>query len=106
MTATPGTRLLRAGVALSFGHMVMRGTRPNADTYDRVGAVVLLACLVVDSRLNRRELVHHHRALELLTDTVGELAEPLGVATAGRHFAGPFVHFSPWLTCPICRPVR
>jgi len=106
MSVTPGTRLLRAGDALMFSCLVVRGTRPGASQYDRLGAVALLACLVVDSRRQRRELAHHHRALELLTDWVEGLALPLGVAAAGVHYAGQAVHFSSWLTCPICRPVR
>jgi hypothetical protein len=106
MSATPAARLLRAGVALSFGHMVMRGTRPDADLYDRLGATVLLACLVVDSRRDRRELAHHHQALQLLTDWVEGLAVPLGVAAADKHWAGPVLHSWPWLNCSICRPLR
>jgi hypothetical protein len=76
MTAT---RLVRAGCALAFGHLVMRGTRSDADLYDRVGATVLLACLAVDVRREDRELGHHHQALQALARrqdrTLGLLGE-------------------------------
>ncbi len=102
MTATPGTRLLRAGVALSVGHMVVRGTRPDADLYDRLGATVLLACLVVDIRQHRRELAHHHQALQLLTDVVDDVAVRYALTHTVRDDTRVYVHPGPYAECPRC----
>ncbi len=108
MSATPAARLLRAGVALSFGHMIVRGTRLDADLYDRLAATVLLACLVVDIRRNHRELAQHHQALKLLADLgeVEDLARPID--TSNQHWgrSGPVLHSWPLLNCSICRPLR
>ncbi len=67
MTGALGPRLVRAGVALAVGVLVVQGTRPDADRYQRLSAVILLAALTVDSSSHRRELDHHHHALEALT---------------------------------------
>ncbi len=64
-----GTRLRlgRAGVAVSVGVLVVQGTRPGADRLERLSAVMLLAALTADVMRDRRELDHHHHALEALT---------------------------------------
>lgn len=99
------TSLARAGFALTFGYMVMRGARPDADAYDRAGSVVLLAALVLDTRQHRRHLAHHHRVLELLSGVMDDLAQPMAAAAAAQHQAGVYVHPGPWLLCLRCRPV-
>lgn len=85
MTGTPGPRLVRAGVGLAFGVLVMQGTRPDADRYQRLSAVMLLAALAVDSSRHNRELAHHHRALKLLTGVVEDLTRRQDRAQLQEH---------------------
>jgi hypothetical protein len=98
MTATPGTRLLQAGVALTGSLLFMRGTDPDADRLQRLSAVVLLAALIGDSQRHHRELAHHHQALKLLTGVCEDLTarvDDLAVLSSKQHWAGPVLHFWP-----------
>jgi len=102
MSVTPGTRYLRAGVAVTFGLMIVRGTRPDADRLHRLSAVVLLATLVGDSERHHRELVHHHQALKLLTDVVDDVAVRYALTHTVRDDTRVYVHPGPYAECPRC----
>ncbi len=77
MTATRG--LLRLTLGSAFGLLVVRGIHPDADRFERLSAVVLLAALSTDSGRHHRELAHHHQALQAMARrqdrTLGLLGE-------------------------------
>ncbi len=84
MTVTRGTSrgFLRLVLGSAFGLLVVRGTRPDADFYERLSAVMLLAALSTDSGRHHRELGRHHQALEAMARRQDRI---LGLLGEHRH---------------------